>query len=659
MPLATGQVLKDRYRIVRLLGQGGMGAVYKAWDLNMERPRALKENLDTSPEAQRQFKREAQILGDLTHPNLTKVIDHFTIPGQGQYLVMEFVEGEDLGEMLARLSGPLPLAQALGWIEQTCAALAYLHAQNPPVIHRDVKPANIKVTPQGKTLLVDFGIAKVFDPQASTTMGAKAVTPGYSPMEQYGSGQHTGPATDVYALGATLYALLSGQAPPAAPDRNLGATLPSLQDLNPAVSPGLEAAVLKALAMQPQDRFGSAIELAAALRPSPIPALQSKLPPVHLAPSITPRAVPGAPYSAVAWQRLPRSSWILLAALILGIVYLLIANASGWWPFASITSEAPTTVTKTTTAPLAVLQPTLTVAAPTEAFQMATAAVHTADALLQTRAVTPATVTPTIAPSTALPVTKTPRPDQPPINAILGYTWTRPADTMRMVFIPTGEFLMGSKQGESGAYDDEYPQHMVYLDAYWIDQIEVTNAQYSLCVMAGDCQRPSSTKSATRNSYYGNAKFANYPVIYVSWDDAQAYCAWAGGRLPSEAEWEKAARGTEGRIYPWGNQTPNCNLANYIRCASDISPAGSLPGGASPYGLFDMAGNVYEWVADWYSETYYASSPASNPIGPPSGQTRVMRGGAWNYASRVVRVANRGGGVPVNRLSGVGFRCSR
>lgn len=177
MALRTGQILNNRYRIVNLLGQGGFGAVYRAWDMNMDRPRAVKENLDVSPEAQRQFKIEAQILDQITHQNLPKVIDHFVIPGQGQYLVMEFVEGQDLQEMLEKHGRPLHEIQVIPWIEQVCDALSYLHNQNPPIIHRDIKPANIKITPEGKAMLVDFGIAKVYDPVLSTTLGARAVTP--------------------------------------------------------------------------------------------------------------------------------------------------------------------------------------------------------------------------------------------------------------------------------------------------------------------------------------------------------------------------------------------------------------------------------------------------------------------------------------------------
>jgi serine/threonine protein kinase len=556
MPLTTGQVLNNRYRIVRLLGHGGMGAVYKAWDLNMECPRALKENLDTSPEAQRQFKREAQILGALTHPNLPKVIDHFILPGQGQYLVMEFVEGEDLGEKLQHAGGPLSAAQALDWIGQACTALEYLHTQNPPVIHRDIKPANIKITPQGKAMLVDFGIAKIFDPKLSTTAGAKAVTPGYSPMEQYMVGQHTGPYTDIYALGATLYTLLTGQVPTQAPERSLGTSMPAPRALNLSISPELEMAVLKAMAIQPQDRFQSAGDFASALHPAP---LQPQPPTVTVPQSPTiGRAGKQPPLisrsSTPAWQSQPNSVWILLSVLIVVVGYLLVANTNRWWPFGASATGMPT---PEATSLATKIIPTFT-SIPTNLPTFTAPAVSpTVPTAMPARTVTQ-TLSPVMPTLKVTPTLST----EPPVNAQLGDTWTRPADGMQIIYIPAGEFLMGSADSDSAASSDERPQHRVTLDGYWIDQTEVTNAQYALCVAVGKCQPPSPTSSNSRSSYYGDMQYDNYPVIYVSWDDAQSYCAWAGGRLPTEAEWEKAARGTDGRIYPWGNQSPDCNLAN-------------------------------------------------------------------------------------------------
>ncbi len=271
MALVSGDVLNNRYRIVALLGQGGMGAVYRAWDLNLKMAVALKENSDTSAEAHRQFEREAALLSRLSHPNLPRVTDHFVLPDSGQYLVMDYIEGEDLEAMLAR-RGRLPEAQVLEWVAQVCDALSYLHSRPQPVIHRDIKPANIRIAADdGRVVLVDFGISKLYDPGGRTTVGAQAVTPGYSPPEQYGGGA-TDARSDIYALGATLYHLLTGSPPPESIKRMAGEgdVMPP-QRLNPAVSPFVGEAILAALALPTGQRFQNAAALKAALT-APEPA---------------------------------------------------------------------------------------------------------------------------------------------------------------------------------------------------------------------------------------------------------------------------------------------------------------------------------------------------------------------------------------------------
>jgi len=221
-----------------------------------------------------------------------------------------------------------------------------------------------------------------------------------------------------------------------------------------------------------------------------------------------------------------------------------------------------------------------------------------------------------------------------------------------MVYVPEGAFTMGSEEGSV----DEKPIHTVTLDVFWIDRTEVTNAMYALCVQSGVCQSPRSKNSYGVENYYGNSEYADYPVIYVSWNDASAYCEWAGARLPSEAEWEKAARGTDGRTYPWGDGIDK-TYANYS--GTGTTRVGSYEKGKSPYGVYDMAGNVWEWVADWWGEFYYASSPASNPPGPVSGKYRVLRGGSWYDVDDYVRSAYRGRYVPDGSSYVIGFRCAR
>ena len=235
-------------------------------------------------------------------------------------------------------------------------------------------------------------------------------------------------------------------------------------------------------------------------------------------------------------------------------------------------------------------------------------------------------------------------------------------DGMTLLYVPVGEFTMGSDNGQS----DERPVHTVYLDAFWIDQTEVTNKMYSLCVNTGLCKEPTSKKSRTHSSYYGNADFDNYPVIYVTWNMAKTYCEWVDRRLPTEAEWEKSARGDDERDYPWGSEYPipgtflEMNFFGLESNARDTTEVGKYPNGASPYGALDMAGNVLNWVNDWYSDTYYASSPTSNPLGPDLGQYHVLRGGSWNYTfNSSFRSAYRGVRlIPSSAESFVGFRCA-
>jgi len=230
-----------------------------------------------------------------------------------------------------------------------------------------------------------------------------------------------------------------------------------------------------------------------------------------------------------------------------------------------------------------------------------------------------------------------------------------------MVYIPAGNFIMGSSSGGS----NEKPQHNVYLDAYFIDQYEVTNSEYYIFWEA-------TGKTHTPGGSWADiaVEKPDHPVVYVSWEDAQAYAEWAGKRLPTEAEWEKAARGTDARIYPWGDDF-NMDIggatvhANYgdggsVDGYNGTSPVGSFPTGAGIYGCSDMAGNVWEWVADWYDSAYYSKSPVNNPLGPGSGTYRVLRGGSWSYGTNYLRCASRYYNTPTApELLRCGFRCAQ
>ena len=227
---------------------------------------------------------------------------------------------------------------------------------------------------------------------------------------------------------------------------------------------------------------------------------------------------------------------------------------------------------------------------------------------------------------------------------------TGPAPPSGMVLVPAGEFIMGSDVGESR----EKPEHTIFVDVFYIDQYEVTYRQWKEFL---DLSRLSVSAGAGAGD--------NYPVTNVTWSDARAYCEWMGNRLPTEAEWEKAVRGSGGQKYPWGNLEPGeggvyrANILGSEDAYSNTSPVGSFPEGVSPYGAYDMAGNVWEWCADWYSDGYYSQSPEKNPTGPETGVYRVLRGGSWNTVADYARSAIRAYGDPVVRSHDYGFRCVR
>jgi serine/threonine protein kinase len=260
MTLERGSLLNRRYRIVEILGQGGMASVYRAVDENLGVDVAVKENLFTTDEYSRQFRREAVILANLRHPNLPRVTDHFAIENQGQYLVMDYIEGEDLRQRLDRL-GPLPDEEVIILGAAVCDALSYMHALNPSVLHRDIKPGNVKITPQGRIFLVDFGLAKVVQSTSlATTTGARAMTPGYSPPEQYGTA-HTDARTDIYSLGATLYSALTDALPEDGLARAMEqADLTPIRKRNQHTSRRLTAVIERALEVKPDDRYQNADE---------------------------------------------------------------------------------------------------------------------------------------------------------------------------------------------------------------------------------------------------------------------------------------------------------------------------------------------------------------------------------------------------------------
>jgi formylglycine-generating enzyme required for sulfatase activity len=312
---------------------------------------------------------------------------------------------------------------------------------------------------------------------------------------------------------------------------------------------------------------------------------------------------------------------LLVLLFVFGMGQQLVSfGAQGYGPFKNLATSTftPTPTTTATFTPIATLTPTPTNTPPPTATLPPTA-----------------TFTPVLAPGATAVAAR--------------------ADSMVMVYIPAGTFQMGSSNGSN----NEQPVHNVSLDAFWMDQSEVTNAMYRKCVDAKACRLPD------LSVYFGYPTFSNYPAVYVSWDGANVYCKWADAQLPSEAQWEYAARGgLVQNTYPWGNEAPSCepgakNGANYRSCNKN-GPIAVKTFAPNDYGLYDMAGNVWEWVSDWYNGNYYNNSPAANPLGPANGTSRVMLGGAWNTDKYYLRVSNRGMDPPTdNPRSWIGFRCVR
>ena len=664
-----GQSL-GRYHILEQLGIGGMATVYKAYDMRFERDVAVKViRIDQFAPAVlermlKRFEREAKVLAKLTHPNIVGVIDYSEYQG-APYLVMEYLPG---GTLEQKLGEPLSWQEAVHILLPIAEALDYAHSQK--VIHRDVKPSNILLTQTFKPMLSDFGIAKILESEETATLTGTGIgvgTPEYMAPEQW-TGQ-AGAQSDIYSLGVVLYELVTGRKPYTADTpaaillKQANDPLPPPRQFTPGLPEAVERILYKALAKQPEDRYSDMGAFAIALeglltgqnqpsqvvpqpgapRPGgndarakvtkdltrdvmpPTPAGRNGIPSDKAMPSPTKQQETSS----------HRPAWL---AWGIGAAALLLVVAVVFWGISSFGKIPALALTET---PSAVASLVLAATQqPTDTSQVTkTSQPSATDTVLVNYAAT-ATATATSLPTPTLGI---------------GSIWTRPADGMVMVYVPEGNFSMG---GESSNGPDAQLVHTVYLDAYWIDQTDVTNAMYARCVKAGACQAPSQSSSSTHSSYFGNPQYDNYPVEYVNWTDANTYCSWAGARLPTEAEWEKAARGTDGRIYPWGNTPPTCVLANTLDCNGDTSAVFAHPSGASPYGALDMAGNVWQWVNDWYA-AYYSSSPPSNPQGPSSGKTRVLRGGSWADYEDLIRSANRSELVPTSAFSRIGFRCSR
>lgn len=661
----------DRYRIVKPVGSGGMATVYHAFDTRLERDVAVKIiRRRAFPEEQlerilQRFEREAKSLGRLSHPNILKVLDYGEYDGS-PYLVLEFLPGGTMREKIAQ--GRLAWQEAVSIVLPIAEALRYAHSNG--VIHRDVKPSNILLTAEGRPMLSDFGIAKFLEAADLATLTGTGVgigTPEYMAPEQW-TGKAL-PQSDVYSLGVVFYEMVTGNRPFVA-DTPGGILLK--QATQPLPHPtthvknlpdAIGKLLMRALARDPEARFQDMDDLIGALRkldsreeasePSRRSAprdLETQETYVQLDTQATYQAAPdsrikppkkmtGNPLPLPARQKTHYGLIVGMGALLLAVF---------------LAGKALTSPGYATPAPVELVPTAFEVPAATEA--------------------SVATEAPIVTEAPVAAATEAPISNEGPQEIVDSRgVWMR--------LVPAGEFMMGGIPDQAQAecqkfsnyaftsgcqpdwFQEEFPIHTVYLDSFYMDIYEVTNASYAACVTDGYCQSPSDYSSYTHPDYYGNPSYAQYPVLYVDWNKANSYCQWRDARLPTEAEWEKAARGTDARAYPWGDGI-DCSRANYVGCSSDVSAVGSYESGVSPYGIYDMAGNVWEWVADWYDGTYYQNSPRSNPQGPASGEYHVQRGGAWSdggyyYFYYDVRTSLRGRSGTALGTYDYGFRCAK
>jgi len=654
----TGKQL-NQYQIVAPLGQGGMASVYKAFQPSMERYVALKilpRHLASDPQFMGRFEQEAKVIAKLQHPHILPVFDYGEAEGF-TYIAMPFVETGTLSELLQ--GQPLPFEQIRSIISQVGDALDYAHSRG--IVHRDIKPSNILIDQRGNCLLADFGIAKMIEGTTEfTKTGGIVGTPAYMSPEQ-GLGETPDGRSDIYSLGVVLFEMATGrppynaETPMAVVIKHIHAPLPLPRSINPQIPDALERVLLKSLSKNRDDRYATAGEFVQAIQsitPSAPDSGTFAIDPVVAEPTFVEPPVGAGlepatnvsptfvdhPEKKANWKIWGFAVIVILGIGVAAIVFIWFLYAMFWRVSANET---------------AVIIPSLT-AVPFLTETLPVDETSTPDP----------TPTETLIP-TATP-TQTPQP-----GFLIGDTLVSTLDGSVMVYVPAGEFLMGASDSDEFADADELPQISVYLDAFWIDQFEVTNRQYQACISSGACQPPRSYESATRYSYFGDPEFDDYPVIYVTWNDASAYCKWRNARLPTEAEWEKAARGETGQIYPWGDSF-EVGRSNYcagtVLCPSepddgyaDTAPVGSFVSGASPYAVHDMAGNVNEWVADWYSENYYPglSVGVENPAGPNSGTERGIRGGSAGLNQTKLRVTNRGGAKPTTYGPYNGFRCAQ
>ncbi len=630
------------YEVISLLGSGGFASVFgcrqTSPETSPEKRVALKVLSSPQEHARARFARERQQILQWKHRHIVAGL------GSGQhdghpFLVMEWLQGHAL-DVEVDTRGALEPSRALRLVEGALAGLAHAHQKG--VIHNDITPSNLFLvsphTDDEHLKLLDFGLAslrstpgKTPDPAASVpppdepvpqrlTTQVGAYTPGYVAPE-FLLEQGTSFRTDVYQMGLVLAELLSGaplvvlqgeddfsfyrQHTQGAPSQKLSQVLPPYLVHSPIF--GL---LERCLAVDPAARYSDAD----ALRQALVEQLQHFLPQ-------RPASVRVSTLSEVPQERLQKTP----------------------------NSKIPTTPGQEPTAPEATSRAESPEAKPLEAEPLETdsfapkeSSLHGGrSAFFLQRKIVAGALLALMAVGFVVLV-------------VQGTNKEREAGEF-MVKVPAGDFTMGLAQGASG----EKPVRRVYLGAFSIDRYEVSVEAYAACVTADVCSAPQERNEPQALCNWGVQGKEQHPINCVSWSQARDFCAWKKKRLPTEAEWEKAARGDDGRLYPWGNDRALCVRAVGDKCDEPgTKPVGSKPKGASPYGAHDMAGNVWEWVADWYREDTYRTGKTRDPTGPPRGTQRVSRGGGWDVIGFNLQSATRSSAKPHHTADSLGFRCA-
>jgi len=678
-----------RYELISELGRGGMATVYRAHDPFFGRDVAVKllpREFLHDPTFKARFEREAKTIAALEHSAIVPVHDFGEEEGQ-PFLVMRYMSG---GSLVNRLEGgPLSFEDISTIISRIATGLDEAHKKG--MIHRDLKPGNILFDSHGDAFLSDFGIVKLTQETATFTGTGIIGTPAYMSPEQARGDPDLDPRSDVYALGVILFEMLSGK-PPYEADTPMGLAVkhitepvPSILEAKPDLPPTFELMIKRALAKEPEDRYASAGELAvefaemvAAERRyarAPIPTLIEGPPeapkealleatlleepaaPKESTPVVQPIVTPDVRPDRAKEGILSRyGRYIIGIGGILAVAVILL-----------LVSQRPTTSTEDSTPPTTSSDETALLQLTETEEENLTRSAQTLAADLTREAQAISTTTSTITPTTLSKKISTP-------TSPAGALGINSIDESEMVYVPSGPFMMGSspelgyvicldfppqdrdpEDCQVSWFNRESPPHEVYLSGFWIQKTEVTISQYTICVRDGACRS---------NDQMGRPP--DHPVTNITWEWAREYCQWAGLDLPTEAQWEKAARGPTDRIWPWGDSIGTEFLNSVENNINNTTAVGSYPSGASYYGLLDMAGNVWEFIFDWFDKEFYGSAEASqpDPTGPSSSplNQRVRRGGSYGGEGggdfNDARVSARQGIGPSYPSYEVGFRCA-